>query len=576
MKSLIKVKFAALLILFFSLLMLPVVSFGYEGERINSFHSDIIINKDSSMKVTEIIKVTSTGTNIIHGIYRDFPTQYRDSKGNLFTVGFKVISVLRDGEKEPYSISNLDNGKRVKIGSANVIIPPGQYTFTITYTTYRQLGFFDNFDELFWNVTGNGWVFPIEEASASVSLPAAVDQAKSVLDGYTGPMGSTEKNLKYSVDSSGRAVYQTTAGLNSYEGLSILLQFPKGIINKPTGFQNFQYWLRDNISTVIIAFGAVIAFIFFITSWYKYGRDPKKGIIIPLYTPPENLSPEQIRYVKNIGYDNKVFTSAILNMAVKGYLRIEEEKKILRTVYTVVKTGKGEEVLSEQEKAAAAVMPEAVELKQENYRQVQNMMKVLKEKLEQWNNGAYFKTNSLQFFIGFGISLLFIIFAVTVFSDTVTPFVILPIVVLIIINLLFLIIMKAPTIKGRKLMDDIEGFKMFLSVTEKERLNLLNPPEKTPELFERYLPYALALNVEQKWAEQFSDVFRRIAASGQEYSPLWYSGSAWNIAHASAFASSFSSSFSHAISSSSTAPGSASGGAGGSGGGGGGGGGGGW
>jgi uncharacterized membrane protein len=146
------------------------------------------------------------------------------------------------------------------------------------------------------------------------------------------------------------------------------------------------------------------------------------------------------------------------------------------------------------------------------------------------------------------------------------------------INVVFYYLLKAPTLLGRRILDQIEGFKMFLSVAEKDRLNLLNPPDRTPELFERYLPYALALGVEQAWAQQFADVLARAAVDGTTYSPAWYSGSGWSTARVGAFSSSLGSSLSSSISSSSTAPGSSSGfgGGGGSGGGGGGGGGGGW
>ncbi len=143
------------------------------------------------------------------------------------------------------------------------------------------------------------------------------------------------------------------------------------------------------------------------------------------------------------------------------------------------------------------------------------------------------------------------------------------------LNILFYHLLKAPTLLGRKVLDKIEGFKMYLSTAEKDRLNYLTPVEKTPELFEKYLPFAFALSVEQKWSEQFSDVLAKAAAE-QNYSPSWYSGTNWNSFDTSGFTSSFSSGFSGAISSSSTAPGSSSGSGGSSGGGGGGGGGGGW
>jgi uncharacterized membrane protein len=148
---------------------------------------------------------------------------------------------------------------------------------------------------------------------------------------------------------------------------------------------------------------------------------------------------------------------------------------------------------------------------------------------------------------------------------------------LIVLNLLFYRLLKAPTLTGRKVMDQIEGFKLYLTVAEKDRLNLLNPPERTPELFERYLPYALALEVENEWGEQFAEVLARAGAGGQPYTPVWYTGSYHGLGN-SRFVSDLGGAFPGAISSSAAAPGSDSGSGGGgfSGGGGGGGGGGGW
>jgi uncharacterized membrane protein len=146
------------------------------------------------------------------------------------------------------------------------------------------------------------------------------------------------------------------------------------------------------------------------------------------------------------------------------------------------------------------------------------------------------------------------------------------------LNVIFYYLLKAPTREGQRILDQIEGFKMYLGVAEKDRLNLENPPERTPALFEKFLPYALALGVEQKWSEQFAAVLSAAGHAGGVYSPGWYCGPSWNHLGSASFASSFGSSLEGAISSSSTAPGSSGGGGGGgsSGGGGGGGGGGGW
>ncbi|TNF49087.1 DUF2207 domain-containing protein, partial [bacterium] len=170
------------------------------------------------------------------------------------------------------------------------------------------------------------------------------------------------------------------------------------------------------------------------------------------------------------------------------------------------------------------------------------------------------------------------IFAITAFLRMGTAFFITLILILVIVNALFYWLLKAPTRVGRQLMDKIEGFRMYLSTAEQHRLNLMSPPERTPEFFEKFLPYALALDVDQEWAEQFSDVLAQAAREGQGYSPSWYRGPGWSHSHPGKFTSSLGSSLGAAIASSSTAPGSSSGfgGGGSSGGGGGGGGGGGW
>jgi uncharacterized membrane protein len=147
--------------------------------------------------------------------------------------------------------------------------------------------------------------------------------------------------------------------------------------------------------------------------------------------------------------------------------------------------------------------------------------------------------------------------------------------------LVFVYLMRAPTALGRQFLDKIEGFRLYLDVAEKDELALRHPPEKTPALFEAYLPYALALGVEQAWAEQFAEVFDRIKDStGEAYQPSWYHGrwrSGWFGGSTRNFAK-MTSALNGAISSASTPPGSSSGSGGGgsSGGGGGGGGGGGW
>ena len=178
----------------------------HADERILSFHSDIFVNTDGGMQVVETITVRAEQDQIRRGIYRDFPTTYRDHLGNRYRVEFRVTRVLRDGVDENYFSRGQANGVRTYIGRENLILPPGEYTYTFSYRTARQLGFFDNHDELYWNVTGHDWEIPLDNVTATVSFfePLSADQVR--ISCFTGPIGTRGR------DFAGRLTHAVTPG----------------------------------------------------------------------------------------------------------------------------------------------------------------------------------------------------------------------------------------------------------------------------------------------------------------------------------------------------------------------------
>ena len=641
---------------FFSLTFLSLLIFfcnhssaQYEHiERIISFDSDITINEDASMIVIERIKVYAEGQKIQSGIYRDFPTKYKDEYGNKVIINFDVLEVSRDGNSEDYHTEDLTNGIRVYCGKSDYFLPTGEYTYSIKYKTDRQIGYFENFDELYWNVTGNGWDFIIEKVSVTVNLPSSVSSEDLKLYGYTGTSGSKGNDYTYEVVSSDRVVFKSNYMLNPTEGLTIVVQWPKGLVYEPDPSDRVGYFIQDNLQIVIGLVGIAALIFYYLTIWWRVGKDPDKGLIIPLYEPPANISPAAVRFLSEMGYDSKIFTSTIVSLAVKGYLKIEEDD----SDYRLIKTSDSKKLLSADEQTVydklgfkKAGGREILELKQKNHSILQDAIKALKNSLKNGYEKNYFLTNRKFFFIGIVISVLILfisiiggsgeqifiliwisfwsmgvaalLFAVfnawkgvlnkgrgkatalggTIFitlfsipfiigeiaglyflSEVSSPLMIIVIALMALTNIVFYNLLKAPTLLGRKIMDKIDGFKMYLGVAEKNNLHSVKEPYKTPELFESFLPYALALGVENQWSEKFSEVLSSAAIETTTYKPGWYSGAVWSTLGAAGFASSLSSSFSSSISSSSTAPGSSSGGGGGgsSGGGGGGGGGGGW
>ncbi len=615
-----------------------------QTEKILNYHSYIVIHEDGTMTVTETIKVVCAGQESKRGIFRTFPTKYKDRYGNTVRVGFDVSEVMKNGKPEPYFTEDMRNGVKVYIGDRDVYLSPGEYTYTLVYKTDHQLGFFDDFDELYWNVTGLDWGFEINKAEAVVQLPAGADVISTAA--YTGPRGAQGKDFTIGTDYSGNVRFTTTRPLMPHEGLTIAVSFTKGIIPEPSVMDKTGFLLKNNKAAGASLIGFCLLFFYYILAWSKVGKDPAKGTIMPRFKPPDGYSPAATRYVMRMGYSNRVFAAAIVDMAVKGYVTIKEEKG----KYELLRTNVSESVLSNGEKKIAAKLfskyDRQIEFKQTNHATISSAIQALKkdlklnfEKMNFRHNASYlapgiiitiltlvavviyapvkegagflaiwlsgwtagclallkgtltgwkavfsrggFKAGNLAAVMGvtmFALPFFFFELAALVgFAFMASFMAALFFLLLITLNFIFYNLLKAPTIHGRKIMDLIEGFKMYLSTAEEERLNLLNPPDKTPELFEKYLPYALALDVENDWSDKFADVLAKASAK-QGYSPSWYSGRSWNTLGTSGLVSSLGASFSSAISSSSTAPGSSSGSGGGgsSGGGGGGGGGGGW
>lgn len=543
-----------------------------EYERIEHFNSNITVNADSSLKVTEDIQVYATGDQIRHGIYRDFPTSYKDRFGNKIRVGFTIVSVERDNASEPYHTERKVNGTRIYFGDANTIIPTGLHTYTFTYTVTRELGFFVDHDELYWNVTGNGWIFPILNASAQVILPSGILSNKISTAAYTGVAGSKAQNFTVSTSEAG-ANFKTTKPLSAEEGLTIVVGFPKGFVQEPTTKQKIEWFLNDNKGILVSGILLLLLIAYYIRTWRKYGVDPAKGTIVAQYEAPRKLSPAGVFYIHKMGYRMNAFTAGVLSLAVKGYVHITNDD----TRYVISKATTAGKGASTDEQALYDELfteSENITLSNAEYKRLQKAQAKQRAVLVgELGNNTYFINNTKYFVGGFLLSVVVIITAIALQAP---PYAIaLVIIACLVMDVLFYNLLRKRTLEGQELYEEIEGFKLYMSVAEKDRLNFHNPPEQTPQLFEKLLPYALALGVEQKWAEQFASVFAKLGPEGQGgYMPLWYTGAYFN-AHS---VGDFSSSFSSAISSSSTPPGSSSGGGGGgsSGGGGGGGGGGGW
>ena len=558
------------------LLVLPVLAGA--DERILGFHSEIKVRGDGVIEVTETIKVRAEGSRIRRGIYRDFPTKYRDRYRNRVVVDYRPISLLRDGRSEPFHSQKFNNGVRTYFGSASRYLSPGEYTYTFRYEAGRMLGFYEKHDELYWNVTGHGWDFPVDRASATVSFMFDIGDRDVGVEAYTGPYGVSGSDYVANTDGSARAKIETTAILGPREGLTIVVSWPKGYVTAPSGTDKVAWFLSENVNALVALVGLIAMFSYYIPVWRNFGRDPEAGVLVTRYEPPEGFSPASLRYIEQMYYDDKTMTVAVVNLAVKGYLRIDETDD----VHSLQRMDAGENPpsLAAGERELLNTLfsdDDAVVLEDENHVVLGGAKSEHERVLKRDYKNRYFKTNGAMNLPAFLLGIAATVVSLNV-GDGPSPVVIALIILMVATLIFFAIIMKRPTGPGRKLLDEVLGFKDYLEVAEKDEMNLRNPPEKTPALFEKYLPYALALGVEQEWSERYAEVFENIlGAESSEYHPTWYNGS-WNNLNIASNTSSLTGGLSTAISSSVTPPGSSSGGGGGgfSGGGGGGGGGGGW
>ena len=620
------------------LLLLGAAAAAQAEERIHRFVSDVRIQQDSSLEVTETIDVRAEHNEINRGIYRDFPTRYRGPRGNQVRIGFTFSEATLDGMPVPAKTESISNGVRIRIGDPDKYVDVGEHRYVIRYSTTRQIGRFNGYDELYWNATGNGWIFSIDVAEARIRLPETVKFGERA--SYTGPQGATSSNARVIEEKPGEIRFQTTGPLGPNEGLTVAVAFPKGVVAESN---ERSYWLTDYGPLFVGAGGLLGLLGYYFFAWKRVGRNPRAGTVVPIFSPPDDLTPAAMRYVTRMGSDDRTFAAALIDMGVRGHVRmVEEDGGWFSSDKTRLERIASTEPLPEDEEAALrelAMTGESIVMEQKNHKEFSAAQKALGTVLKERYEGTLFHknwgwagagiiflvaavwlsasavvaaTNGAQIWLigmGLGLFALAAIFIALMQGTSSTgkclltagaflcgsialatgapilgealnsgwwqPLV-LPLLALPLVISAFAWI-DAPTKEGRTVLDHIAGFKQYLSITERERLDRMHPPEDTPALFERYLPYAVALGVENRWADRFASVLAAAAVQGQQ-GFAWYSGSSNPWDNPGGFVNTVGSSLASTVSAASTAPGSSSGSGGGgsSGGGGGGGGGGGW
>lgn len=576
----------------FYILALCTFSFLYSAdcEQILLFDADITVRSDATLTVKEEITVRACEQAIRHGIVREFPTMYTDRAGNKYEIAFALQKVLLDGQPVAYKVESKLNGKYIYIGDPQMYLSAGMYTFTLIYTVNRQLGFFDKHDELYWNVTGNGWRLPIAQAQARVTLPEGIDIAEIKVDGYTGAFGARGKDVQADVSRNGVARFKSTRPFARNEGLTVVVGWPKGFVSPPSLQQKAAWFFRDNMHYGILLLGLLFLLVFLLYIHRKNRVREGNWATIPLFKAPEGMTPGAVNYFNEMHYKDNAFAAEIVNMAVHGWLTVHQEESSLFDTYV---SGKQTYRLDKKSDAGLEKFPLYRSLydmffaKSDSFKLDETSAAVInKAKLALQLDydkevGDFFELNTNAFIIAFFAAVTAWIAVAGLGNSAVISMACAAMYAVCIVGGYYLL--RSYTRDGYDVKRDIDGFQMFLTVTEKDRLEVSGtPPMQTPELYEKYLPYAMALGVEKQWTQKFKELFQRLEVKGTPYMPLWYVGPRTHGFVPSTFAQGFSRSVSSAISAATAPPGSSSGfggrsgGGGSSGGGGGGGGGGGW
>jgi uncharacterized membrane protein YgcG len=523
------------LLLFFKFQIFCDSNFNYLDQYIESFDSEIKVNEDASIDVQETIIYVNKGKRV-RGIYRDFPTTYYTYKVFKHVTGFDVISIKRDGNPEDYHIEYVYGGCRVFFGNKDIFLKPGKYVYKIKYKTNKSLGFFDKFDELYWNVNGTGWLMPIGKVAAKVVLPAGISQKDIILTGYTGFEGESKKDYIAAFDASGVPVFYSTKRFEEGENLSIVVDWPKGFVVAPSKFDKIVYFIKDNILFLI---SLILFFIFLIWSinlYIKKRITQKFGTVIPLFYAPKDLTPADVRYIYKMGYDSKIFAAEIINMAVNGLIIIKYDKNKFfgGGNYTLFKGENFDSHTSQKHGylldllfrnmsffGATFTQADSIKLNQSNSKIIQKAVENLEATLKNSFQRKYFLDNTGYVIFGGVIGFLIVLFGVSAESNAIWSIFAL----VAAIFGLFSYLLSGYTKEGLKIKTEIDGFKLFLETTETDRLKVIGtPPTKTPELYEKYLPYAVALGVERQWSKQFAPVFEVMKQQGHPYMPIWFIG----------------------------------------------------
>jgi len=489
------------------------------GEAIRVFTTEIQLEADGAFTVVEEIGY-DFGQQSRHGIFREIPVRYGRGRAADYRISLEVESVTDEsGIAQPYQVSNSGRNLHIRIGDPERTVT-ARVSYVIRYRVERGILYFDDHDELYWNATGTDWQVPIDRAEAMVFLPEGAPLDLVSFNCFTGPMGAVGS------DCSGRASgavvsFATDRPLRGKEGLTIAVWLPKGLLAQPTALERLLSRASDYLSPwMLLPLGTLLALLHL---WRSRGRDPGAREAIPVsYQPPEGMTPAEVGTVLDERVDIDDITSSILDLAVRGFLEIEEIEATRFLFFSdrdfaLVKKKKRDSSLRPHEDLllthlfAKGNRVTVSSLKEKFYQHLPEIRRSLYKQL----SGARgcFPVSPDRVRKGYAIAgglLLGLGFLVLGPFSLALPGASLFACGVIVLPLSR--VMPRRTRRGRKLYEEILGFKEFVERVDGDRLERMGA--RSVGQFEKLLPYAIVLGVADQWADAFAGIYTE--------PPSWY------------------------------------------------------
>jgi uncharacterized membrane protein YgcG len=515
-----------------------------QEEKITSFHSDITVAESGSLTVRETIQIYAAGDIFKRGITRALPLTRRDIDNNRIGVDYIIREVLVDGKPVNYFTEKEGGDLVVYVGERDRYLSPGNYRYEILYETAGQIGFFDDYDELSWNVNGLSGK-TMDSVGAVVRLPAGADVISSHC--YTGRQGSGDSNCTTETDEVGTLVVQAN-NLPSNEMLTLSVGFTKGFVTQPPEHlpRTFTWFERKGLVLLSSLFLGFL-FAYYIYTWRRYGVDPPKPVVIPQFSPPDGLSPASVGMLYKGHYLDDFVTASIVNLSVKGFIRIDEvvEKGGLFGLrsdkrYALARLKEADDKLPAEEQIVMRSLfrkTESVTLTGKYDETIAMMMRDYHKSLKKQHGSVLNEGRNLKFHLVPWLAFIaYFIVMVRFVTDDLLQFtanrnaLVTTLLLGLVSYLLYAWLIVRPGERKLHYRSAVEGLKMYLDVAEEKQLQFFNPPEVTPALFEQLLPYAIALDMEKVWGDKFEKAFLSSALEPESYRPAWYGGRYVNAA----------------------------------------------